>query len=101
MIGVMLVVKNLVRRKIRTLLTDEDGDVRATALNALVTLDVPDAETLALDAKRDEIGDGDQNESMFGCKLDQIRKPGRLSIVGNDLRQGCGGIGSRQPGQIQ
>jgi HEAT repeat protein len=40
--------------KIRKLLADPDGDVRATALNALVTIDVDDAEQLALAGLEDE-----------------------------------------------
>jgi len=52
-------------KKIRALLTDEDGDVRATALNALVTLDVPDAEALALAS----LGDADPFVRATAAKL--------------------------------
>lgn len=44
------------RAKIRALLGDPDHDVRATALHALVTLDVPDSEELALGSLDDEDG---------------------------------------------
>jgi HEAT repeat protein len=43
-------------RRIRNLLSDPDRDVRATALNALVGLAVPEAEDLALDALDDSDG---------------------------------------------
>jgi HEAT repeat protein len=41
---------------IRGHLTDPDRDVRATAVNALVTLDVPDAAAIAAEALADEDG---------------------------------------------
>jgi HEAT repeat protein len=50
---------------IRVWLDDEDRNVRATALNALVELEVPDAEKLALDA----LGDPDGFVRATGAKL--------------------------------
>lgn len=42
--------------KIRDMLGDPDRDIRATALNTLVGMDVPDAEQLALDGLEDDDG---------------------------------------------
>ncbi|MCP3978567.1 MAG: hypothetical protein GY716_04425 [bacterium] len=65
--------------KIRKQFDDADRDIRATALNALVQLEVPDAEDLALRAAADEDGFVRATAAKLLGDLDSVGSAGTLA----------------------
>jgi HEAT repeat protein len=71
---------------IRGMLEDPEGGVRATALNALVDLEVPDGAELALSALEDEEGFVRRIAAKkLGDLGDQVNVPALLPVLLNDV----------------